>query len=241
MKKSSKAVLITIPSVIAAGIAALGIYAFLSKPEIYIKLHYPDAEILGIMEKYGYWGGSYLYTIYDKKNGFTFTEDFNASGKPNGNSDHAYKLEKKIRYNRSLEEVSAIYKGEYCARYDLDGVDGLYIFLKEPSYDEMCELIETMNSSKNKADFVVYALKADIYERVKAADFSSIADVPKSEPYHSYCFMIDEYLLGIDSTLLYYADGMNEFMFDRGDTFIFRSVDVMTGQMGLSHTKKYQD
>lgn len=242
MKKSSKIALISIPSVIAA--VSVAVYA--SKPENYIKRHFPKAQVLDI--EHGVSGFMFdrtpyiKYTVYDPENEVTFFQYFDDGlfHEPyNAYNSYDHFMEIKYANDRVLAEVSGFYSGEYFGRYDLNS-QGLYIFLKEPGYEAVRDLMTALNASENKIEYLLYCLPADLYERMKEQNFKRLSIMDDSEPYHTFCFEIVEMFLGYMSSDLGYKDDLTPDVFELGGAVVIKSgYESASGTRGLIHIKAY--
>lgn len=236
MKRSVKAAIIA-----AASAAAIGICTLVTRPRTYIKVHYPGSEIISVKE-YGSFGGTFIkYTVYDKNNGFTFRQTFTNEIFPKAfrSDEYEYKIDAKKRYDALLETLSERYGSEYFTRYDLDRIQGLYIFLKEPSYGDMCAVVKALNAVDDKTEYVVYSLKSEKYERMKSAEFTDTAELGRQKAYHNYYDMLDEYLLGLFSTDRRAAVELSWDIFNAGETVIYRRCKGDYGLNGLVHARNY--
>lgn len=236
MKKSVKAAIIA-----GASAAAVGICVFVTRPSTYIKMHYPGSEIISVRTIAGGGGNHLEYTVYDNNNGFTFRQKFSHEMFPRAwkSTDYEYKIDAKKRYDALLEILSESYDGEYFTRYDPDGIEGLYIFLKEPSYRDMCVAVNSLNTADDKKEYVVYSLKSEEYERMKSAEFKDARELGRQKAYHDYCTELDEFLLGLSLASFRAANELSMEIFNAGETVIYRSGDGYDGLKGLLYAKNY--
>lgn len=244
MKKSSKIALISIPSVIAA--VSVAVYA--SKPDNYIKRRFPNAQVLNV--KHGVSGfmsdrTRYIeYQLYDPENEVTFIQLFDESifHRPY-NAHHSqvsydYYMEIKSVNDRMLAEVPKFYSGEYFGRYDLNS-QGLYIFLKEPEYEAVRDLMTGLNASEGTVEYMLYCLPADIYEEMKEQNFKRLSAM-NDTAYHTYCFKIVEMFLGYMSSYLGVKDYLTPEAFELGGAVVIKSgYEGASGTRGLIHIKGY--
>lgn len=246
MKKSLKIALISIPAVITAGVTAVSAAVYASKPENYIKRRFPNAQILDI--RHGVSGFMFdttpyiEYTLYDPENEVTFFQRFDEGlfHKPY-NSHNSYDDFMKVKgiYDRFLAEVPRLYSGEYFGRYDLNS-QGLYIFLKEPEYEAVYDLMTALNASENKIEYVMYCLPADIYGQMKEQNFKRLSVMDNSETYPSYCFNLVEMFLGFNNDISHYSRDATPEMFYMGNAMVIRSgFEDASGTVGLIYPKHY--
>lgn len=245
MKKSSKIALISVSSAIAA--VSVAVYA--SKPENYIKRHFPNAQVLNV--RHGVSGFMFdrtpyiEYRLYDPENEVTFIQLFDDGifHRPY-NAHHSqvsydYYMEIKSVNDRMLAKVPEFYSGEYFGRYDLNS-QGLYIFLKEPEYEAVRDLMTGLNASEGTVEYMLYCLPADIYERMKEQNFKRLSIMYDKPAYHTYCFEIVEMFLGYMSSDLGYKDDLTPDVFELGGAVIIKSgYEGASGTQGIIHINSY--
>lgn len=243
MKKSSKIVLTVLLSLIVAGVTVF----YVNRPETYIKIHFPNAEVLSVEHRPGafMFDKSYIrYTLYDTVNEFRFFQDFTEDLLPQPyNNAYGYNefMEKKQQYDIFLAEIADLYNDEYFTRYDLN-MTGLFIFLKESIYEDLRNLITGLNALDNKIEYVLYSLPSDVYEQMLDQDFKKLSAMEVTEPYHSYCLKLIEMFLGLNSEFFCVSDEATSEVFDYSDTMIVRSgYEGTKGVEGLIYSKNFKD
>lgn len=242
MKKPFKTVIL---SVAAAGVLALITLIIVSRPEIYVKIHFPNAEVLSVEHRPGafmFYGSTIRYELYDTVNEFTFYQVFSDSTFPRPyNNAFSYDeyMETKRKNDAFLNRIANLYSGEYFTRYDLNRT-GVYIFLKCPIYEDLRDLMTDLNALDEKIEYVLYSLPANVYEKMYDQNFKRLSSMEAADDYNSYCFELIEMFLGIKSTYFRVSDEATAEMFDESNTMIIRSgYEGAKGIEGLVHSKNF--
>lgn len=225
MKKPFKTVLLF---VIAVGALALVTLIIVGRPEIYVKIHFPNAEVISVEHQPGAFmfdRSTIRYELYDTVNEFTFYQVFSDSTFPQPyNNDFSYDeyMETKRKNDAFLNRIAYLYSGEYFTRYDLNR-KGVFIFLKCPIYEDLRDLMTDLNALDEKIEYVLYSLPANVYEKMYDQNFKRLSSMEGASDYNSYRFELIEMFLGIKSTYCLVSDEATAEMFDEGNTMIIRS------------------
>ena len=242
MKKPFKTVLL---SVAAAGVLALVTLIIVGRPEIYVKIHFPNAEVISVEHRPGAFmfdRSTIRYELYDTVNEFTFYQVFSDSTFPQA-YNNAYGYDEYMEIKRTndafLNRIADLYSGEYFTRYDLNRT-GVFIFLKCPIYEDLRDLMTDLNALDEKIEYVLYSIPTDVYEQMYNQDFKRFSSMEVTEAYHSYCFNLIEMFLGLNSDFLRVSHEATAEMFDRSNTMIIRSgYEGAKGIEGLVHSKNF--